>query len=84
MDRDSEPDELAPWEDALALCDEIRELLDDLPERADDFATSVEEKVDSIAEWIADNEHVTPAQLQALENMKAGCERWLEHDDEWE
>ena len=79
----SDDDELAPWEDALALCDEIRELLDDLPERADDFAASVEEKVDDMAEWIADNEHVTPAQLQALENMKAGCERWLGRE-EWE
>jgi hypothetical protein len=84
MTRSPTDDELAPWEEALALCEEIRELLPDLSDRADDFATSVEEKVDSIAEWIADNEHVTDPQWTALENMKAGCERWLEHNDEWE
>lgn len=84
MTKSPTDDELAPWEEALALCEEIRELLPDLPDAADDFATSIKEKIDSIAEWIADREHVTPAQLSALENMKAGCERWLEHNDEWE
>ena len=66
------------WEDALELCEEIEELLDELPDRAEEFATSVGEKVADMREWIEDNEHVTPKQLDALENMKAGCENWLQ------
>ena len=65
------------WEEALELCEEIEDLLGDLPERAEDFAQSVGEKVDSMREWIEENEHVTEKMVDALENMKEGSERWM-------
>lgn len=68
---------MQPWEDALALCATVLDILPDLPERADDFRESVKEKVESIADWIADREHVTDEQVKALQNMKHGCEAWL-------
>ena len=66
------------WEDALEQCQAIEELIDDLPERAEDFADSVLEKIQSIASWIEEKEHVTEGQLAAIENMHAGVSRWLE------
>lgn len=65
------------WEGALELCKELIAELADLPERAEDFVESVEEKVLSIQEWIEENEHVTPKQLEALRNMRTGVHRWL-------
>mgnify|MGYP001358390566 CR=1 FL=1 len=65
------------WRDAL---EEIRDVLADvelLPERAEGFAASVEEKLDSMAAWIEENEHVTDAQMTAIANMRTGVERWL-------
>ena len=48
------------------------------PQRgAADFVASVGEKLDNMAEWIEDKEHVTPAQEEAIENMIAGAEKWL-------
>jgi hypothetical protein len=64
------------WEEALELCKELLAELADLPERAEDFVASVEEKVLSIMGWIEENEHVTPKQIKALENMLAGTTKW--------
>ena len=64
------------WEAAIELCKELTAELADLPERAEDFAASVEEKVLSIQEWIEENKHVTPKQLEALNNMQFGVRKW--------
>ena len=64
-------------EDAIVLCDEILELIEELPDDAEDFGMQVGERVDDIKEWIEDNERCTDPQATALENMKAGVERWI-------
>ena len=43
-----------------------------------DFAESIAMKAGGIADWIENNHHVTDKQQEALENMKAGAERWQE------
>ncbi len=63
-------------EEAIKLATEILELAEDLPVPAEDFAASVTEKTESIMEWIEKHDHVTDAQLEALENMKTGMEAW--------
>ena len=65
------------WEEALEIVDEIHEVADDVPERGEDFAISVTEKARSIGATIAEREHVTDAQMEALENMLAGLQRWV-------
>jgi len=70
---------MADWESALEIADEILDMIDnELPEKAEEFAGSVEEKVRDIRAWIEDRRHVTEAQYEALENMKRGCEKWLD------
>ncbi len=64
------------WEVALELCEDILDSLDDLPERAEDFVESVREKTENIRDWIEEHEDVTDKQMDALENMKGGVERW--------
>jgi hypothetical protein len=64
-------------DEALALCKSILELLPDLPERAEEFAAGIEERVSSMQAWIESAGTATPAQIRALENMKAGVEKWL-------
>jgi hypothetical protein len=66
------------WDEALELCDEIEEMLQDLPDRAAAFAQSVGEKIEDMGRWIEENEHVTQNQIDALQNMKSGCEKWLQ------
>lgn len=66
------------WPAALERIAEGKALLDEIEaEAAEDFVASVGEKLDDMAEWIAEKKHVTPAQEQAIENMLAGTERWL-------
>jgi hypothetical protein len=50
--------------------------LGDLPEEAEDFASSVEEKVLSMKEWITDKKHVTEKMIKALVNMQSGIDKW--------
>ena len=64
------------WEDALNLVAEIESEADDVPERGEDFATSVVEKAKDIGSTIEENEHVTDAQQDALDNMMSGLQRW--------
>jgi hypothetical protein len=64
------------FEDALALCDEIQEILEELPEKAQKFRNSVESKVQDMRDWIAEHQHCTPKQYEALKNMKKGAEAW--------
>lgn len=66
------------WESAIEQCEKIIDLCDELPERAEDFNFSVLEKTESIRDWIAEHETVTPAQQDALDNMESGVMRWLE------
>lgn len=74
---EDEDEEFTEWETALETCDEILSDCDDIPENGKDFAESVREKVENIKEWIVNNGAVTDNQLNALENMKYGVERWL-------
>jgi hypothetical protein len=66
------------WRVRLDQCDTIIDLLESLPGRAEDFATSASETVHDIEEWIEKNHDVTPRQCDALDNIKAGAERWQE------
>lgn len=61
---------------ALRLCEDILELLPELPEKAELFADSIENKVRSIQKW-AEIDAVTSPQVQTLQRMKTGVERWL-------
>lgn len=61
-------------EDIEAALEEI----ESLPEAAEDFASSVQEKLESMHEWIANNSHVTPAQAVAIGSMRAGIQKWLD------
>lgn len=70
--------DLTDPDDALAFCKELLSDLDDLPERAEDFAHSVQEKVESMSEWIDSNSTVTDRMSAALENIRRGVDRWLE------
>lgn len=64
--------------DALEIADSILMLVDDLPEEGEDFGLSVAEKAESIAANIRKHRRVTDGQLNALENMLAGVERWFD------
>jgi hypothetical protein len=66
------------WESAIEDCDSILSQCDEIPERGEEFADSIREKVGSIRDWIEENKTVTPAQLQALENMADGVGRWID------
>lgn len=67
------------WEDAVEQCERILEMLDDLPDEAEEFASSVGEKVESIMEYAKSRQRITEGQQTALDNMEAGCQRWLEN-----
>jgi len=72
------PPQRPEWAHRLDQCDEILSAIDDLPDRAADFAASVQEKVESIRDWIEAQETVTSAQCAALDNMERGVHAWLE------
>lgn len=61
---------------ALESIDESLQLVDEVPERGQDFAESVAGKLRSIANKIEESDEVTPGQVQAIENMRGGLERW--------
>lgn len=63
--------------DAVVFCDDILNMLYELPEKANDFAEEVKEKVESMKDWIEENDTVTDAQIVALNNIKRGVEKWL-------
>ncbi len=66
------------WQDAKETADQILEMVDELPEAAEEFATSIEEKTQSIRAWISEHEHTTDNQINALDNMHRGAEKWLQ------
>ena len=64
-------------DEALALCSDILGDIDLVPEEGEDFASSVEEKVTSMREWIEDAQRVTEPMSDALQNMRRGLDNWL-------
>lgn len=64
-------------DEALDIIDDILDMVDDVPEQGEEFASSVQDKAISIQEYIEQRNHVTPAQLESLRNMRAGIARWI-------
>ena len=64
------------WEDWMDTIEGILDEAEDLPERAEDFAVSVIEKLESMLEWVQENQHITEKQIDAIRNMEAGVSRW--------
>lgn len=62
---------------AIVFCEELIDDANAIPERGEDFANSVIEKTESMMEWIDSNSRVTEKMAEALENMRAGVDRWL-------
>jgi len=62
---------------ARVLADDINDLIADLPVAAFNFGQSVGEKVESIMSSIYEVHRVTENQMRAMENMKAGLEKWF-------
>ena len=75
------------YEKALLLVEEIMEVCNEINEQhwhkgvAMDFAESVANATLDIGEWIEQNKHLTDRQREALENMKAGAEKWIDNED---
>ncbi|MGE0434731.1 MAG: PD-(D/E)XK nuclease family protein [Planctomycetota bacterium] len=67
----------AAWSKAVLDISEALDKCDDLPEAADEFRQSVEDKLRSMSTWILENYHVTEKQLESIENMTGGIDRWL-------
>ncbi len=63
-------------DEGLDLCRNILEMLDELPDRAQEFRESVESKVLDIMR-VAEVRQLSRRQMEMLENMMAGVERWL-------
>ena len=63
------------WEDYLEEIAATFDAATDLPDRAADFADSVTEKLEGIAAWVEEHEHVTEAQKTAVANMAVGVWR---------
>jgi hypothetical protein len=64
---------------ALRLVEDICDLAEsgDIPTAGRDYAESVAERARSIGETIEERGRVTEAQVNALENMLSGLERWI-------
>lgn len=67
----------ADHDEAIELVREIQELAEEMPEKGESFAESTTAKALAIQQTIEENEKVTPGQLTALRNMKAGMEKWI-------
>lgn len=63
----------------MAIIDDIQMMADDVPERGADFAESVCDKTSDIGDTIEETGVVTEGQMKALENMREGLQRWLDH-----
>lgn len=63
--------------EAFEICDEIESMMNDIPEAGEVFAGSVSDKASSIRRTVEANNHATPAQISALENMRDGLSRWI-------
>lgn len=65
---------------AVEHCDYIIDKVPDLPDGAEEFANSVNDKATSMKQSILQRGSVTPKMLAALENMRAGVDKWLRSD----
>lgn len=65
------------YEEALEFADDLLRDLEELPERAEEFRDGVQEKVEGMREWMMEHEAVTDKMVTALENMRAGVDKWL-------
>lgn len=65
------------WEQYAEKITTYLEKIDALPEQAEDFANSVQEKLQSILEWVEKNEVITDRQQDAVNNICDGIDRWL-------
>ena len=70
-------DDARDLERAEDLIEEIDQLLEELPERADDFRQSVSEKTHDISVHMDKYGRVSKKQLNALENMLYGVQKWI-------
>lgn len=66
------------WEEALETANEIIDMVEEIPEHGEEFAQGVQERTTSIRAWIQEHEHATDKQVNALENMHRGAEKWLQ------
>lgn len=64
--------------EAERLLESIREGVECLPDEGEEFGQSVLEKAESIMEWAEKENFITPKQLEALENMDNGIQKWLD------
>ena len=65
------------YEDRLEQCDRILEMCAEIGDDGREFADSVTEKVESMADWIEQNQRSTEKMDDALDNMEAACQKWL-------
>jgi len=68
---------VASYDEAIELCDEIESLADAVPERGEEFADSVRTRADDIRESVEQMKRATEGQITALENMRDGLARWI-------
>ena len=73
---------MADIDKALDQCETIIELIDnEVPDHAwdtsPDFFESIREKVNSMSEWIEENEHITPRMQKSLDGMEQGVRKWI-------
>jgi len=67
---------MGEWDEWIQESEELMLELGDLPESAEDFVASVEERLQSITEWVEEHEHVTEKQWQALRSWQAAVGKW--------
>lgn len=62
----------------LDLCQEIDDLVDEgsLPDKASEFVEGVRPKLDSVLEYGALNEYISPKQAEMVQNIVKGLENW--------
>jgi len=65
------------YQEGIHIAESILEDIPSIPEEGEEFAESVEEKVQSMREWMEEKEWVTPAMAAALRNMREGVDKWL-------
>ena len=68
------------WGSYDSKIDEVIEKIEDLPEKAEDFGQSAMQTLEGIQGWITSNEHITDAQMSAVDNIAQGVEKWF-HDE---
>jgi molecular chaperone DnaK (HSP70) len=74
------------WEDVVDYIDQVIELgeqvqaQDNISMQGVDFANSVDQTLNSMKEWVTENERYSPKQLKAIENIEAGLSKWIKDE----